>query len=197
MMRPHHFGNPAAVAAGASSSGPVMRGTSAGTLSGGTVANLPAGVQAGDVLAVSLAVGGGSPAAPSGWTRSQDVPGITSHALYTRVAAGGDSFTLGAGVTGVYHAFAVSGGSAVDTTGSAPTGTAPSVTTTAANDVLVQSYMGTGAALGVQTGGGVTVAETTNAGVRMISAYRTVPSAGATGTNSSANAETAVVLAVK
>lgn len=156
--------------------------------------------QAGDKLLVFTASAVLPPSTPSGWTRDLLVSGTlgTVHlALFTRTAAGGDSFVFPALFTGCYHAYAeVPGVPAIDQWGTWQSNTAGSVTPTADSDLVLHAFAGL-SLLGVPLVGTL-VTQITVGLVRLQTAYSTAGTAGTpTATNSASGALVSATVALK
>lgn len=183
-------------------SGPSVRNVSTGTLTGGTNSPTLPTRSSGDTLVAVFGFGVDSPpTANTGWTRriSQGSGDILSNlGVYTRQSNGTDNSPLSASVTNdsAYTIFAVQNPATGYDVSGVGTGNdssivAPSVTTTATNDVLISAYLrgaGTGS---VTPPGGQTATTQVQVGaptnVTLICGYETLSASGATGTRTATN----------
>lgn len=147
---------------------------------------MPAGFTAGDLLV--LIVHGGNPVV-SGWTKTDLYTGSDApkSSLYTKVAVGGETLSVGANRSG--HCFAFQNGTGIDASGVGIAGfgtsaLAPTVTSGGSNRVLISGYS-TASNWTITVPGGQTT--TTNINLSGVSqtarcGYETISVAGATGT---------------
>ena len=175
---------------------PSVRGTpTTGTLATAKTVTLPTLV-AGDFLHVFFynTASATAPAAPTGWSLAMnqadgDTPSpSTNLAIYTKVAAGSDTFVFATNQTGCYAAYAcetasadVSGSSAIEP-GSGPLA-APSVTTTKANDLVFSAFSCfalSAPTIGTPSGSLTSTSDINNSTGTLVVGYEIVVSAGPT-----------------
>jgi lysophospholipase L1-like esterase len=180
---------------------PTVRGVTTGALASGTTATLPTTVL-GDIIVVvtqaNTTSGDTGPAKPSGSnTQWSNITAITEASgsgnskiqVWATVASGGsnDSFVSSATATDcVYHAYAIENATCIDIsggqTGTGTTITAPSVTSTWANDLVISCLGALGSTpptIGTPSSG-TEEGPTTGTAVALASSYQTVAGIGAT-----------------
>ena len=132
----------------------------------------------------------GLPTTPTGWTLAkQQIDGGNGNplGLYTKTAAGGDTFNFGSSGIGCYAAYAVVNGSfdAAPTPGSGTSTpiSSPSVTTTQANDLVFSSFAASAVSsptISTPSGGITATSPITLASNALVVGYETVAGIGAT-----------------
>jgi hypothetical protein len=175
------------------SHGPVaVRGVAQGSLTAQTAVTIPTH-QAGDYLVVAIYFTGSTPLTPpTGWTSllaETDGGSVTTLQVFGLFAvSGSDTFVLGSSVaTGVYNSYAVKNatvgkdaiGGGVGTTVSPIT--APSVSPTGTQDVLISMFGAGGIpVIGTPSGGITSTAQQTNSSIGLVTGYETLAASGPT-----------------
>lgn len=147
---------------------------------------MPAGFTAGDLLV--LVVHGGNPVLAD-WTKTDLYTGSDppKSSVYTKVAIGSETLSVGSNMSG--HCFAFQNGTGIETSGVGTSGfgtsaVAPTVTSGGTNRILISGYS-TASNWTITVPGGQTT--TTNVNLSGVSqtarcGYETISAAGATGT---------------
>jgi hypothetical protein len=153
-------------------SGPTVRGTPTnGSVNGGTSINLPTSVSGDELCVVVTSPTSSAPSTPSGWTLSVVQDGsFSGMGVYTKTATGSDTFVSSGSFIGAYNSYAIQNiasgvdGTPAKTTGTNATITAPSLTPTGSNDLLISCFAAFGGGstptIGTPSGGTPTAQQT-------------------------------------